>query len=287
MYDFYSIMKSEIVFNKFQVNDLLFVEYKCPLKQEVVEVWSQYDHIVYILSGQKTWGTRDNSWTVHKGEALYIKKGATIIKQKFDEEFCMLGFFVTDDIIRASLNNIIKNSPIKNIEGANSFVVDRINIDNQLESFFQSVLGYFHDKSKPLESILELKAKELLLNIIHSNQNLKIASYLKYITLNELPSLPFIMEANYCYNLSLEQFAELCNRSKSSFKRDFKNHYNSSPGKWLLERRLSHAENLIKNNYDNVSQIAYECGFESPAHFSRTFKKKYGISPSYYKKTII
>ena len=43
MYDFYSIMKSEIVFNKFEVNDLLFVEYKCPLKQERVEIWSKYE----------------------------------------------------------------------------------------------------------------------------------------------------------------------------------------------------------------------------------------------------
>lgn len=286
MYDFYSIMKSEIVFNKFQVNDLLFVEYKCPLKQERVEIWSQYDHIIYILSGQKTWATRDQSWIVNQGESLYIKKGATIIKQLFEEDFCMLGFFITDDIIRASLNNIIKETPIKNIDGSNSFAIDRINIDNQLETFFQSVLGYFHDKNKPLESILELKAKELLLNIINSNQNLKIASYLKHIALNELPSLPFIMEANYCYNLSLEQFAKLCNRSKSSFKRDFKNHYNSTPGKWLLERRLSRASQLLDHGSDSIAHVAYDCGFESTSHFSRTFKNKYGVTPSEYKNSL-
>ena len=38
MFDFYSIMKSDIIFNKFEVNILLFVEYKCPLKQESVEI---------------------------------------------------------------------------------------------------------------------------------------------------------------------------------------------------------------------------------------------------------
>jgi len=276
-------MKSEIVFNKFEVDDLLLVEYKCPLKQEQVKIWSQYDYLVYILSGEKTWITQEGSWTVTKGEALYVKKGATIIKQNFNDDFCMLGFFVSDDLIRSGLEEVIKQTPIKNVEGADSFVINKIIINNRLRTFFQSVLGYFHDEGKLLKSILELKAKELLLNIINSNQNLEISSYLKNTALNELPSLPNIMEANFCYNLSLDQFATLCNRSKSSFKRDFKNHYNSSPGKWLLEKRLSRAANLLKIDSDNISQIAYDCGFESLAHFSRTFKNKYGVPPTSYK----
>lgn len=287
MYDFYSIMKSEIVFNKFEVNELLFVEYKCPLSQESVEIWSQHDYIVFILSGVKTWQTRENSWKVKKGEALYIKKGASIIKQDFDEDFCMLGFFLSDAIIKRTLNDVVKQTPIKNVEGADAFVINEININNQLETFFQSVLGYFHDKSKPLETLLELKAKELILNIINSKNNLKIASHLKNTTLNELPSLPNIMEANYCFNLSIDQLASLCNRSKSSFKRDFKNHYNCSPGKWILERRLSRAAQLLTLNLDNISHIAFDCGFESLAHFSRTFKSKYGITPSEYKTSQI
>ena len=283
MFDFYSIMKSEIVFNKFEVDDLLLVEYKCPLKQEQVKIWSQYDYLVYILSGEKTWITQEGSWTVTKGEALYVKKGATILKQNFNDDFCMLGFFVSDDLIRSGLKEVIKQTPIKNVERADAFIINKIIINSQLRTFFQSVLGYFIDASKPLKSILELKAKELLLNIINSNQNLEISSYLKNTALNELPSLPNIMEANFCYNLSLDQFATLCNRSKSSFKRDFKNHYNSSPGKWLLEKRLSHAANLLKLDSDNISQIAYDCGFESLAHFSRTFKNKYGVPPTSYK----
>ncbi|MDU8885027.1 AraC family transcriptional regulator [Yeosuana sp. MJ-SS3] len=285
MYDFYAIMKSEIVLNKFEINDLLLVEYKCPLKEEKVKIWSQYDYLVYVLSGEKTWITQEGSWTVKKGEALYVKKGASIIKQNFDEEFCNLGFFVSDDLIRSGLKEVVKQTPIQNVEGADSFVINKVKINNQLRSFFQSVLGYFDNESKPLESILELKAKELLLNIINSNQNIEIASYLKNTTLNELPSLPNIMEANFSYNLNIDQFATLCNRSKSSFKRDFKNHYNCSPGKWILERRLSKAARLLQLDLDNVSQVAYDCGFESTAHFSRTFKKKYGIPPSSYKNS--
>ena len=283
MYDFYAQMKSDIVFNKFEVNSLLFVEYNCPLKQERVEIWSQHDYVIYVLSGEKTWLTKDESWTAKKGEALYIKKGATIIEQKFDEDFCMLAVFITDDLIRGALKNIIHKTAIKYITDIDSFIIDKIDINNQLITFFQSLLGYFHNINKPMESLLELKAQELILNLIHNNQNLKIASYLKNTALHKLPSLTSIMESNYCYNLSLEQYAKLCNRSKSSFKRDFTNHYNCSPGKWILEKRLAHASHLLKLDFENISQIAYDCGFESIAHFSRTFKNKYGVAPSIYK----
>ena len=286
MYDFYSIMKSEVVFNKFEVDDLLLVEYQCPLSEENVEIWSQYDYLVYILSGVKTWKTRENSWTVKKSEALYVKKGASIIQQKFEEDFCMLGFFISDDVIKSTLADVVKQTPIRNIEGADSFVIQNIMINTELESFFQSVLGYFHDKNKPMESLLELKVKELLLNIINNEKNAIISSYLKNTALNELPSLTNIMEANFSYNLSLDDYARLCNRSKSSFKRDFKNHYNCSPGKWILDRRLTKAAKLIEVNTENISQIAYDCGFESPAHFSRTFKSKYGVTPSTFKNSL-
>ncbi|WP_242202061.1 helix-turn-helix domain-containing protein [Aestuariivivens insulae] len=284
MYDFYSIMKSNIVPNKFEVDDLLFVEYKCPLDQDTIEIWSRYDYIVYILSGKKTWSTKESQWLVKKGEALYVKKGASIIKQSFKEEFCMLGIFFSDHIIKSSLNDEIKKIPIRNMDEADTFVVEPLEMGVELETFFQSLLGYFHNTNKPLNSMLQLKAKELMLSLANSKDNLKIASYLKHVVINKLPSLPNIMEANFYYNLNLDQLAKLCNRSKSSFKRDFKNHYNSSPGKWILERRLKKAAEHLKLNTDSVSQIAYDCGFESAAHFSRAFKAKYNTTPSSFRK---
>jgi transcriptional regulator GlxA family with amidase domain len=94
------------------------------------------------------------------------------------------------------------------------------------------------------------------------------------------------MEANFCYNLSLDEFARLCHRSLSSFKRDFKKHFNVSPGKWLLTRRLEYAALLLKNSDLNIAQIAFECGFEDVSHFSKAFKEKFGLSPINFRKEV-
>ena len=61
----------------------------------------------------------------------------------------------------------------------------------------------------------------------------------------------------------MEEFAKLCHLSLSTFKRDFFNHYQTTPGKWLLKKRLDHAANLLTNQYSNVTQIAFDSGFEN------------------------
>jgi transcriptional regulator GlxA family with amidase domain len=91
------------------------------------------------------------------------------------------------------------------------------------------------------------------------------------------------MEANFRYNLELKDFARLCHRSLSSFKRAFQTHYGIPPGKWLLKRRLEHAATLLRTTGMSVTQIVFECGFEDPSHFCHAFKEKFGRPPSVYR----
>jgi AraC-like DNA-binding protein len=95
-----------------------------------------------------------------------------------------------------------------------------------------------------------------------------------------------IMEDNFCYNLKLEEFARLSNRSLSAFKRDFRKEFNITPGKWLLEKRLLHSMHLLSNEFKTVSEAAFESGFENPSHFSRAFRNYFGISPASVKLQI-
>jgi len=95
------------------------------------------------------------------------------------------------------------------------------------------------------------------------------------------------MEKNFCFNLKLEDYADLSHRSLSTFKRDFKQQFNQSPGKWLSQRRVHYAANLVVNSNLSVSQVAFESGFEDLSHFSRVFKEIMGSNPSEYKKSMV
>ena len=282
MDNLYDTLRANLSYNKFEVGDLLFVEYTCPLEGEWDTVWSHSDYIVHVLSGKKTWKTMEGSWTVTAGQSLYIKKGASFVHQYFDRDFCLLGFFVSDDLIRETISELLINRSIPHLEESVQFTSTYVEHDDAISVFFQSILPYFTTKFKPGDPILKLKFKELIIQIVSSGKNNLIASYFNYINKHSRPSLSHIMEANFCFNLSLEEFAKMCHRSVSSFKRDFQNYYHTSPGRWLLRKRLDYAANLLRSDYSSVTQIAFECGFEDVSHFSKAFKKRFGQAPSVF-----
>ncbi len=92
------------------------------------------------------------------------------------------------------------------------------------------------------------------------------------------------MEDNFTFNLKLEEFARLSNRSLSAFKRDFQKVFNNTPGKWLMEKRLNHAMHLLTNQKKTVSEASFEAGFENQSHFSRAFRNHFGFAPATMKQ---
>jgi AraC-like DNA-binding protein len=92
------------------------------------------------------------------------------------------------------------------------------------------------------------------------------------------------METNYPYNLGIEAYARLTNRSVSSFKRDFQSIFKTTPGRWLIEKKINHAKKLLLERDDSIASIAFDSGFESTPHFSRVFKQKTGITPMEFRK---
>jgi AraC-like DNA-binding protein len=119
---------------------------------------------------------------------------------------------------------------------------------------------------------------------LHNPANEDLHNHL--LSIKEHPETPIkeIMETNYAYNLGIEAYARMTNRSVSSFKRDFQAVYNTTPGKWLIEKKLAHAKRLLVQTDKTITNVAYDSGFENTAHFCRLFKQKTGITPMEYRK---
>jgi AraC-like DNA-binding protein len=282
MLNFYKIVKESLHFNRFEFEKTVCLEYSCPLEGEQVGIFSQSDYIVHVLSGKKTYNTINGQWTLRPGQTLFMKKGATIIHQYFDDEFCMLGFFISDDLIAETVSELKGNVPFKNHKESREFTATEVQSSSYLDGYFHSMLTYFRAEHQPPNQIIKLKLKELLINIMNSDPVLN--TYLRSFISRDKPSLSNIMEANYCFNLKLEDFAELTHRSLSTFKRDFQTYYNESPGKWLRKKRVEYAANLLLCSDQSISQIAFESGFEDLSHFSRVFKERTGKNPSEFRK---
>ncbi|WP_415233696.1 helix-turn-helix transcriptional regulator, partial [Pseudorhodobacter sp.] len=53
----------------------------------------------------------------------------------------------------------------------------------------------------------------------------------------------------------------------------------TSPKRYIVERRLHRAKNLIAQTELPIAQIAMACGFNSTSHFSKVFRSQFGNSP--------
>ena len=85
--------------------------------------------------------------------------------------------------------------------------------------------------------------------------------------------------------LTGDKMSKLTNMSFSSLNRYFRKKFNATPSGWIKRKRLEKARNQLLLTRKPVTEIAMACGFKDSAHFSRTFKSEYGISPVQCRKT--
>jgi AraC-like DNA-binding protein len=160
-----------------------------------------------------------------------------------------------------------------------------MDINERIRNCYNSLIPYFNQKLPLPESILEMKFKELMYNILINPANRPILSYINSLADGYDTPLWEIMEKNYMYSLKLSEYAILTNRSEASFKRDFQKYYGTSPGKWLVLKRLQRAKRFLETSQKSISDIAFENGFKNISHFSRVFKEHFGNSPANYRNS--
>ena len=83
--------------------------------------------------------------------------------------------------------------------------------------------------------------------------------------------------------LSVEDMARRAHLSPSRFHELFKQQYGTTPHQYLMDMRISHACELLRNTALTQEQIAVYCGFSNVHHFSKAFKRKIGMPPGQFR----
>lgn len=86
--------------------------------------------------------------------------------------------------------------------------------------------------------------------------------------------------------MSVEKMADYMNMSRTSLHRKIKSITGFPPSELIRSIRLRKAARLIADHADSATQIAHAVGFEDYSHFSKAFKKHFGVSPSSYEEQV-
>jgi AraC family transcriptional regulator, exoenzyme S synthesis regulatory protein ExsA len=220
---------------------------------------------------------------VGNGDVIFVKKGANLTHQFFDDDFCAVFMFIPDDFIISFLkrNDGLLDTSQKILSGQDSVI--RVQKDELLENYYQSIQSYLSLSEKPNEQLLLLKFEELLLSLFSNKSHRDLTDYFISLCQSQKHHMNRVMEENFAYNLKLENYAQLCHMSLSAFKSSFKEFYNTTPAAWLQLRKLDHARHLILTSALPINQISFECGFEDTSHFIRVFKQRHNLTPHQYR----
>ncbi|NGY36435.1 helix-turn-helix transcriptional regulator [Flavobacterium sp. XN-5] len=231
----------------------------------------------FLQVGKKQVHFAGNSVAVNSKQSLLLKKGNWLWTELLDTQaiyYCKLFFFSEKkltDFLSKYTNNV---KPYK--EEVPYFVIEN---DDYIAAFINSLSSDTFSNHSYSDALLVLKFEEIMLYLLNKYGN-EFEYYLHSLISKELSPFKNIVESNVHSNLKLEEIAFLCNMSLSTFKRHFTSEYNEAPGKWLQDKRLQKAKELLQAGDLKASDIYLDIGYNNLSNFSVAFKNKFGISPT-------
>lgn len=90
------------------------------------------------------------------------------------------------------------------------------------------------------------------------------------------------IERNFQNPNALAELYQTINISNRQLQRLFKSHIGTTPLGYLNRLRLQHATSLLSETNMSVFEVSVACGYPSPSHFSRNFRRCFGVAPSKY-----
>jgi len=238
--------------------------------------------ILYIVRGKQIISNYDNkAVSVNEGQLLFLSRDMYLVSDFVAENnhFEAIIFFIDDSVIQQN------HTPIKSNEIDN--VIPTLEAGDQIAKYMQSLLDVYRHFENSSE-ILEIKVRELLALIKLQNNGEKFLSQLHSLeTKHKRRDIREFMELNFLRNLNIEDYALLTGRSKSTFMREFKKLYATTPNQWLIEKRLSKGHEMLINTNINITDIAFEIGYENVSHFIKAYKKRYKTTPKQLKSHLL
>lgn len=257
---------------------MTFVAYRSDVYPQRNEIFFEEHAVIFVLDGEKKFISPSQDIHVKKGQILFFQRGCYSMNESLGNNYRSLVFFFNEKLLKEFVSQ--NQALFEEKKPQTTEPILQLNSTATFEKFIDSLLPFFNSNTPYLNQFLRLKLQELLLHLIEIDYSNQFRSILFNIYKGEKTDLEFLLNDYYLKPLSISELAYISGRSLSAFKRDFEKQFKTSPAQLIKQKRLEHAEFLLKNSTKNVSEISMEIGYESVSHFIKAFKEKYGTTPN-------
>lgn len=225
-----------------------------------------------LLAGEQHIRTFDGEHIgIRAGEVLFVPRGLYYISDLLPSggNFESLLFYFDDRLIQ----DFLSAAKVTHFNRRPLPTYLKFETAPVLEVFSQSLVDIYQAHGIRRKQFLELKILELLhlLNGLAGPQ--QFADFLFQLSLPKKRNIKAFMAENFDKPLKIEDYAYLTGRSLSTFRRDFKAYYHTTPQKWIKEKRLEKAAQIIQEQDISVTELAWEVGYEHISYFIKASKR--------------
>ena len=240
--------------------------------------------LIHVFNGSKNIYADDKVYKVTNKQSAFISKGqyfmSEILCKKTASFDGMMVFF--DDAFILSICSKYKDLTKKEINKNKKLT--SLCVIAKSEALHETMLStqlYLERKSD--ESILiQLKFEEIFLQLLQSNKSNEILEYFEALYSGSILKFKNFFEENDF--TSVKEMIQLSKLPETQFRDIFYELYATTPKEWLLKRALLKAKLLLEDKSLTVTEVCFECGFNSSSWFAKSFKEEFGLSPKKYQQ---
>lgn len=245
-----------------------------------------YLELAIILSGKGKYYIENKMYPVEEGDVIILNPNTHHQSLIIDTAFPTIEFFVgfTDiefNDIEKNHFPLVKDNPILHTSVDCKRKLFKLCAAIQTENEILLTGRYFMLRSYLIQMLLLLIREQA--EPIERTKGYSFDSVNKKYVVEQIISY---FEEHYHEKISLDQIAENMYLSIFYISKIFKSETGDTPIRYLINIRLDKAKELIeKGQVDSIQSVATSVGYEDVYHFSKLFKKRFGISPSKIKSS--
>ena len=237
---------------------------------------------------QRIVGYEGQLMRIQAGEIGFLPRGMYTITDLVagEEGFETTLFFLDESLIKQVLSDTPNPSENQSTSG-----FWKTRTTPELQQFSEKLIQATQSQQEPFlqehqpisqQVYVELQLVQLLWLMVGKQSNSSLLPHLFLSQKGQWRDLRLFMETHYDKPLTVEDFAYLTGRSLSTFHREFRQRFDTTPRQWIREKRLEKSYQLLAEDGATVTDTVFAVGYQHVSNFIKAFKKKYHLTPKQY-----
>ncbi|QOT12132.1 helix-turn-helix transcriptional regulator [Paenibacillus sp. JNUCC32] len=247
--------------------------------------WHEEFQFVRIMKGQAIFQIQEEKVTLHEGDGIFINSGSLHLAKDDNDSGChyiclnvLPSFVLSQELFRTYVYPYIEATNLSYI------------ILPPREHWAKNILDAILEMDRLIHQRPALYEIDLTIQLTHIWRNLVVNGFpLEYKEADMLKNHRMKQMLNwihhhYAEKIILEDIAKAGQLSRSECCRYFKRLLKKSPLNYVMEYRIQKSLILLQQPENNVTDVAYQVGFNSTSYFINQFRKTMNMTPLTYKK---